>query len=161
VAGNPVQSIEAFAGRPAAEFTRHSGNMLLLDRLLELGPEHALCVWAARAVTPGVSDADGIPSYLSMECMAQCVAVLAGARARLDGLAPPLGLLLGTRRFRAEVSHLTSGVNYQVLCRELIRDSQGLASFDCSMTDGENTVAACRLVVFELQAGEALSDGSR
>ena len=107
---------------------------------------------------PSISDQDGIPSYLAMECMAQCIAVLAGARARLDGLAPPLGLLLGTRSFKAEASHLISGVDYRVSCRELIRDSQGLASFDCSMASGGATVAACRLIVFELQRGAVLDD---
>jgi len=160
MSADAVQSIEAFAGRPAGEFIRHSGRMLLLDRLLELGPEHALCTWTPRDPIPAISDSRGIPSYVSMECMAQCIAVHAGAKARLNGLAPPLGLLLGTRNFRAEVSHLLSGLDYRVSCRELIRDSQGLASFDCSMASSEATVAACRLIVFELQPGEALGDES-
>ncbi|MDX1718325.1 MAG: TSUP family transporter, partial [Anderseniella sp.] len=40
-----------------------------------------------------------IPAYIGIETMAQCIAVHAGARARVRGFGPPLGFLLGTRLF--------------------------------------------------------------
>lgn len=153
-----IRGIEAFAGMPAGELTRHSGSMLLVDRLQEIGPSHAVCSWSPPESLPDLQDDHGIPSYLAIECMAQAVAVLAGARARLDGLPPPIGLLLGTRSFQAAVSYLESGANYRISCREIIRDAQGLASFDCSMETGNRTVASCRLTVFELESGKRFGD---
>lgn len=134
--------------------------MLLIDRLQEIGPNHVVCTWSPPDSLPDLQDDRGIPSYIAIECMAQSVAVLAGARARLKGLPPPLGLLLGTRSFKSKVTYLEPGTDCRVSCREILRDTQGLASFDCMMATGTEAVATCQLTVFELAQGESLSDRS-
>lgn len=145
--------MEQLLNQPAARFTRHREGMLLLDRLLEASPEHAVCSWQAPQTHPIFGPYDGFPTYVAIECMAQCVAVHAGAKSSLKGLGPPLGLLLGTRMFKAAKSHLDKDVEYRVTCRELLRDSQGLASFDCEMSSSDFTVASCRLAVYEYSPG--------
>jgi predicted hotdog family 3-hydroxylacyl-ACP dehydratase len=127
--------------------------MLLLDQLVEASAQHAICTWRVPDEHPIFGTSQGVPSYVGIECMAQCIAVLGGAKASLDGFGPPLGLLLGTRRFEAGGSHLKCGVEYHVSCLELVRDSQGLASFDCEIRSKNSIVAACRLAVFERLPG--------
>ena len=58
--------------------------------------------------------------YISIETMAQCIAVHAGARAKIRGEGPPLGFLLGTRHFRCSVSHFELGRRYIAECQELV-----------------------------------------
>jgi predicted hotdog family 3-hydroxylacyl-ACP dehydratase len=155
------QLFAGLAGSSAGEFIRHTDRMLLLDRLVEAGPNHAVCSWHPPEHLPWLQDSWGIPAYVAIECMAQCVAVLAGAKARLNGFAPPLGLLLGTRHFEAQVSHLNFGVEYYVTCREIVRDGRGVASFECAVNTEDTTVAACRLTVFEQERGVEVEDANR
>jgi len=97
-----------------------------------------------------------VPAYVGIEFMAQCVAVHAGARARVHGLGPPLGFLLGTRHFKAKTKHFELGASYQTTCKELIRDSSGLGSYECNIRFQDGTVAEARLVVLEKEQGQEL-----
>ena len=137
------------AGLPAAEFILHRDPVLLLDFLEEAGPQHAVCTWQVPESGLFHEGELGVPSYVGLECMAQCVAAHAGARARIDGRGPPLGLLLGTRQFRSTDSHLAAERKDHIACRERIRDEQGLASYDCTMTQAGYLVAECRITVLE------------
>ena len=157
----PATSMESLVGESAARFTRHRDEMLLLDHLLELSQEHAICEWQAPEHHPIFSQDGAIPAYVAIECMAQCVAVHAGAISSLNGLGPPLGLLLGTRKFRAAHSHLQRGAKYHVGCHELLRNAQGLASFACDIRSEDFEVASCQLAVFEYMAGKELNDEQR
>lgn len=141
------------AGQPAARFVRHRDSMLLLDRLLEMSPEHAVCSWRVPDSHPIFGASEEIPGYVAIECMAQCVAVHAGAMAALKNQGPPLGLLLGTRQFSATQTHLDRGSDFLVKCRELLRDTQGMASFECEIRKHDFVVAKSRLAVFEYLAG--------
>ena len=88
--------LKMLSGMPAAEFVLHREPMLLLDRLVDVGPEYAICEWQVCDKIRFFEAGLGVPAYVGVEYMAQCVAVHAGARARVQGLAPPLGFLLGT-----------------------------------------------------------------
>lgn len=145
--------LDELAGTPAERFTRHRDAMLLLDRLEEMAFDRAVCTWRVPKNHPLFGTPQGVPVYVGIECMAQCVAVHAGALASLDGHGPPLGLLLGTRLFRASEDFLSEAVKYHVTCRELVRDGQGLASFDCSIERDNSTITVCRLTVYQFQQG--------
>ena len=153
-----IERIEDLAGTAASELTRHSHPMLLLDELVEASSSHAVCTWRAPSTCPIRGGEFGVPAYVSIECMAQCIAVLAGARARMKGQQPPLGLLLGTRHFSTRKSHLQTGIVYRVTCRELVRNSEGLASFKCTFAEAGGTISSCQLAVFESQPGEILNE---
>ncbi|MDE2317684.1 MAG: hypothetical protein KGK06_14855, partial [Xanthomonadaceae bacterium] len=74
---------------PIAELLPHAGAMILLDAVLEHGPEHALC---RRRVPAGglLHDADGaLPAWMGVELMAQAIAAWAGCR-RSAGTAWPI-----------------------------------------------------------------------
>jgi len=126
--------------------------MLLVDTLIDIGTDFARCDWDARA-WPFVEAEYGVPSYVGIETMAQCIAVHAGARARIEGRGPPLGFLLGTRHFQSAVSYFEPGRNYIAECKELIRDTQGRGSFSCRIElDGE-CIASANLAVLEHSQG--------
>lgn len=154
----PAKSLDQLQGQPAGRFTRHRDAMLLLETLTEVSGEHAVCTWRPPTSHTVLNDGKGFPAYIAIECMAQCVAVHAGALASLKGLGPPLGLLLGTRSFKATETHLEAGVEYRVRCRELLRDPQGLASFDCNIRKGDIEVAACHLAVYQFAPGTEPDD---
>jgi predicted hotdog family 3-hydroxylacyl-ACP dehydratase len=143
-----------FAGMPASEFVPHRPPMLLLDYLVESGPEQTLCELqvtdAAAFLVPG----RGVPSYIGVEYMAQCVAVHAGARARARGLGPPLGFLLGARHYRAHVEYFCIGQTYRAACRELMRDENGMGSYECRIFLDDDVIAEGRLAVLEKERGQ-------
>lgn len=150
--------LEQLAGLPATEFVLHQQPMLVLDRLLEIGPAYAICEWHVSGNNGFLIRDKGVPTYAGVEYMAQCVAVYAGACGRINGVRPQTGLLLGTRHYKADAHYFELGITYQVECRELVRTDEGIASFDCKISlDGE-TIARGRLTVLEKQEGN-LSDG--
>ena len=134
-----LSKLRQLNGRPASEFVLHREPMLLLDRLIDIGPDFAVCEWKVcdkvALIVPGV----GVPNYVGVEYMAQCIAVHAGACANARGLAPPLGFLLGTRHYRADTRYFEAGIAYQATCRELIKDDQGMASFECTILQHQRT----------------------
>lgn len=144
-----LSKLRQLNGRPASEFVLHREPMLLLDRLIDIGPDFAVCEWKVcdkvALIVPGV----GVPSYAGVEYMAQCVAVHAGACASARGLPTRLGFLLGTRHYRATIRYFELGITYQVTCRELIRSDQGMASFECSILLDDRILAEGRLAVLQ------------
>lgn len=140
--------LKQFIGLPAREFVLHREPMLLLDRLVDIGAEFASCEWiVGDSAFAGVCQ--HIPAYTGVEYMAQCIAVHAGAHARLRGEEPPLGFLLGSRHFRTSLSAFETGRTFVSTCREIVRDSQGMASFACELRLDDECVATANLAVFE------------
>lgn len=142
---------------PAADFLMHRDSMLLLDTLVDSGGDTTVCEWCVGKDHAFIDGERGVPAYVGVEFMAQCVAVHAGARARVDGKGPPLGYLLGTRHFKATICHFEIGETYRASCEELIRDGNGLGSYECRIMHGESCVATARLAVVEKQQGPDLT----
>lgn len=132
--------------------------MLLLDRVLGVEPEFGACEWQISPSNRFMVEGLGVPSYVGIEYMAQCIAVHAGARAWVKGNPPPLGFLLGTRQYEARIPYFVEGVTYQVTCQQLIRSADGMGSFECKITQGERILAEARLAVLE-KADGVISDG--
>ena len=97
--------LNQLARLPVAEFVLHRGPMLLLDRLVCAEPEFTACEWRVSTESNFLILNVGVPVYTGIEYMAQCVAVHAGLRERIRGFSPPLGLLLGTRHYKAVVRY--------------------------------------------------------
>ncbi len=145
-------ALQAFIGRPASELLLHREPMLLIDRLVDIGAEFVACEW--QAGKSAFAEPDGrIPAYTGIETMAQCIGVHAGARAKVRGLGPPLGYLLGTRHFKTSVAYFEPGITYTATCTELVRDSQGMGSFACELTAGGERLASANLAVLEHPQG--------
>lgn len=141
--------LQSLIGMPASEFVLHREPMLFLDRLVDIGPDSASCEWCIDEDLEFCVPNFGVPSYAGVEYMAQCIAVHAGARARIRGFAPPLGFLLGTRHYQCSVSHFEPGITYLSTCAELVRDSQGMGSFSCHILRQGASIAEANLTVLE------------
>jgi predicted hotdog family 3-hydroxylacyl-ACP dehydratase len=155
---SPLTSLHQLNGMPAAEFVLHREPMLLLDTLVESGDHGTTCEWHVGDDHSFLESKLGVPAYVGVEFMAQCVAVHAGARARIAGLGPPLGFLLGARHFKSSASHFSIGETYRVTCQELIRDDYGMGSYECHISHGELRIAEARLAVLEKVRGQKLDE---
>jgi len=145
-------ALRAFAGMDARAFVPHREPMLLLNTVVDIGAAFAVCEWRA-GNSLFLDPHGGVPAYTGIETMAQCIAVHAGARARVQGLEPPMGLLLGTRRFESSLGYFEPGRIYLVRCDALFRDEQGMSSFACELRDGDSRIASARLAVLERMPG--------
>jgi predicted hotdog family 3-hydroxylacyl-ACP dehydratase len=149
--------LEQLAGLPVEALLMHRNPMLLLDTLVEAFEESTICEFRISEGWSFVVPGTGVPGYIGIEVMGQCVAAHAGARARLEGFGPPLGFFLGTRYFKSSVDWLEINKTYRVTCKELFRDTHGMGSYDCSISLHELPVATARLTVLEKERGEQLS----
>lgn len=156
VAAGVADRLSQFAGAPASDFVLHRPPMLLLDRVADPGREVTVCEWTVSEDSSFFLQGYGIPSYIGVEYMAQCVAVHAGLRARALGYGPPLGFLLGARHYKAHLRFFAAGVTYRATCRELIRDDNGMGSYECCILLLDNCVAEGRLAVVEKERGASL-----
>jgi predicted hotdog family 3-hydroxylacyl-ACP dehydratase len=148
-----------FAGKAVSEFLVHRPPMLLLERIVEAGEIQTLCEWRVGDATEFLVPERGVPAYVGIEYMAQCVAVHAGIRSRIKGMGPPLGFLLGTRHFRAQVEYFLPGQTYRASCRELIHDENGIGSYQCGVLLDDDVIAEGRLAVLEKERGRETGGG--
>lgn len=112
----------------------HRPPMLLIDRIIEAAEDR---VTAEARIDPAcvfaVGD-EGVPSYVGLEMMAQTVCAYDGLRHFDKGLPPPIGFLLGCRRYTVRRPYLLPGEVLTITARMLLYDGD-MASFDCSIRD--------------------------
>lgn len=137
--------------------------MVLLQHLEHHSPQETVCL-ATPANSAWFLNSDGrAPSWLSLEYMAQCVAVHGNLTARLLGEEVRAGLLLGSRSLTFANPDMDPHQTLRVHARP-VRLGE-LATFDCEVVQGpENTpMASGRLNVlrnldFTLPDGKAMDD---
>ena len=109
----------------------HSGAMLLIDRIVDYGPEHIV---AELDIGPDLPCYAGgrVPAYLCIEVMAQSIAAWSGIRRGNPKFRPPIGFLLGTRRFESTMKFFTQGSTLKIRAQRLL-ENEGLAMFECEV----------------------------
>ena len=111
------------------ELIPHARRMLLLERVIEHGPEHTVCS-ANPAGHELFRDAAGrVPAWVGLEYLAQCMAVYGSLVARAEGRPPRLGPFIGGRRLELRVDHFQPDQVLRVTVRHL-RGERGLVAFD-------------------------------
>jgi predicted hotdog family 3-hydroxylacyl-ACP dehydratase len=148
---------------PIASLVPHSSSMLLLDRVVAADADSLQAEVDITAQTL-FADANGVGSWIGVEYMAQAVAAFAGLVAHNAGadtgtqtraaagasLSPvKVGFLLGSRRYTASRGYFALGSTLQIHVLKLLQAENGLGSFDCSITDGEERIASATLTVFQ------------
>jgi len=126
----------------------HRGAMLLLDRVLGYDADGI----AVELRVPGDGPfhvEGGVPAYVGIEYMAQAVACWAGCMARKRGEAPPIGFLLGSRRYASAVPLFASGRRLRVEARREILGENGLGVFACRILEDGRELATANVSVFE------------
>ncbi|BDU22485.1 hotdog family protein [Dyella sp. GSA-30] len=132
---------------PIADVVPHSGDMSLLDRMIELDAERIVCTTTIRA--GGLfSDADGgFPAWAGVELMAQSVAAWAGAHSLNEQKPIRLGFLLGTRHYKCNVDRFPAGCTLRIEAERVFHDESGMGSFACRI-EAAGIEANARLSVF-------------
>ena len=123
--------------------------MLLVDRLVAYSEESAECEFRISPDNAFKVKGRGVPAYVGVEYMAQCIAVHAGVRAHLEGKPPPIGFLLGSRKLQLHEDYLVENRAYTAGCRQMLRGGDGMGSFDCTIVSEGRTIASARLAVLE------------
>ncbi|NNL86394.1 MAG: hypothetical protein HKP27_12110 [Myxococcales bacterium] len=108
----------------------HAGSMLLLDGVVDHAEAHTECRFVPRPDSP-FGDANGdTPPWIAIEYMAQCAAAHGGLARVSSTSPPPVGFLVGTRRFRFSAEPLRCGEPHRVRATGA-GSSGGLHVFDC------------------------------
>lgn len=140
---------------PIAELIPHAGDMILLDAVLEHDADHVRCTHKV-AADGLLHAADGrLPAWAGVELMAQAIAAWAGCTARAKGRPVRLGLLLGTRQYRCNVTGFPPGSTLTVSARREFSDATGMGVFVCRI-EAPGVLAEAKLTVFSPPDATAL-----
>jgi predicted hotdog family 3-hydroxylacyl-ACP dehydratase len=132
---------------PVDELVPHSGDMVLLDAVLEC-TEHSLSAQVVVAETL-FSHADGsLPAWMGLELMAQAIAAWAGWHARQEHRPVQLGFLLGTRNYACRIDRFPVGATLRIDIVRSLQDDSGIAVFECTI-HGTALLASARVNVFQ------------
>ena len=136
----------------------HRGAMRLVDRVIDYDDERIAV--AVDVPHDGLfHSAHGVPAWVGIEYMAQAVACWAGCMARLRGVPPPVGFLLGTRRYECTVPHFEPGLSLQIQAQREVMGDNGLGVFACRILAGDEELARAHVSVFEPPDAKAFLDG--
>jgi predicted hotdog family 3-hydroxylacyl-ACP dehydratase len=135
---------------PVHDVLPHAGRMVLLTSIVDHTETRTTCTVD---VEPGTafSDADGgVPAWVALEYMAQCIAAHGGLRARAAGDPITIGFLLGSRSVTLHTPRFTPGQRLEVEAAH-VWGEQDLFSFACTVRDAgtgatlvEGTLAVAR-----------------
>jgi len=121
----------------------HAGPMLLLDEVTSLGEETLSAALTVRPGRPFFEPGRGVAAHVAIEWMAQACGAYVGIIALQAGQPIRMGLLLGTRDFRAAVPWFLEGERLNVTATVVFMDSQ-IGSFDCIVTRAGSDIALAK-----------------
>lgn len=130
----------------------HSGTMVLLDRLVEVGDE-TLCAEIVIAPDTLFCDEHGVGAWVGIEYMAQAVAAFAGYEAQLRGESVRVGFLLGSRRYECSRPNFVIGSKLHIHVQRALQGENGLGAFSCHIDDANDPsatpLATATITVFQ------------
>jgi len=129
------------AAYQVAELVPHSGRMSLLSTVVEYGEGWLL---AEIDITRESMFADdrGVPAWVGLEYMAQAIAAYAGLQERINGGAPKIGFLLGSRSYSSNTEYFSLDRMFQVKVELEMVAENGLNVFNCQLEGNEIRGAA-------------------
>jgi predicted hotdog family 3-hydroxylacyl-ACP dehydratase len=132
---------------PITALLPHTPPMLLLDELLRYDESAAIAVTTIRP-TSLFREADGVPAHIGLEYMAQTCGAHAGALTLERGEEVKIGLLLGTRQYRAHVPNFRLGERLVIAVTAVYRDAE-IGAFDCRIEIAGACAAEAQLTVYQ------------
>ncbi|MGF1695618.1 hotdog family protein [Vibrio lamellibrachiae] len=126
----------------------HEKPMILIDRALSVEAESIHCqVDIDKHNLFFNKEANSVPAYLGIEFMAQSVAAWSGYHATLRNEEPPIGFLLGSRRYVANCDTFSQGQTLDIYAEQVMEDN-GMAVFSAYIEHNGLQVAKCQLNVY-------------
>ena len=132
----------------AEQFLPHEKPMVFIDHLVEVNDQFAI---AELHIQPDLMfiEPEGLPTWASIELMAQTVSAYSGYRGHQLGHAPKIGFLLGTRKLNFSVPYFAMGSTVRIKVEQGYTH-EGLGQFSCEIEYLEHHFSAV-LSVFEPQ----------
>lgn len=130
---------------PIEDLIPHRGTLLLVDRVLDFQGPNAEAEYTPRHDAWYADEAGNMPAWIGIELMAQAVAAHVAMMKRQQGLEPKMGVLLGTRAYRAKAACFTAGQPLSIRVNMVLLDANsGLSAYECSIA-----AAGCAEVLAE------------
>lgn len=130
----------------AVQFIPHQAPMVFVDQLIEVNDQFAI---AALHITSQMMfiEAEGLPTWTSIELMAQTISAYAGYKAQSTQGAPKIGFLLGTRKMQLPCAHFSVGTTVKIRVEQHYLH-EGLGQFNCEI-EYQHYKFSAMLSVFE------------
>jgi len=140
---------------PVTELLPHAGKAVLIDAVLSDSADAIRVAAHVSAAHPFFVAGEGVPVWVGIEMMAQAIAAHAGLQARREQRPPNAGMLLGTRKFEAEVPYFREGATLEVRAEREFGDTGGIAACACAILCDGQTLARASIIIVEVD-GEKL-----
>ena len=125
----------------AEELVPHSGHMVLIDKVTAC--THSSINAELTIKKDELFMVDGkVPSWVSIEYMAQAIGAYAGVQAKLVGEPVVVGLLIGTRRLECEIPYFEEGEFLQIAADKIHEEENGLSVFACKIESPRGVITA-------------------
>lgn len=139
----------------------HNAPLILLDNVVEHSAKHICC---EVTITPDSflyePQHSSVPAQVGIEYMAQTIAALGGIEASDEGQKPPIGFLLGARRYQHQGGPFAEGMTYLITANELVRDDN-MAVYQCDIVDVNGNVMSTGQVNTVVASDEMLAELSK
>lgn len=143
------------------ELVPHRGPMCLLDSIDDYGADWLRASVVTRP-SSAFAQAEGIPAWLGIEYMAQAASAFGGIEQAQRGLRPSIGLLIGSRYYRAVQTFIPFDARLEILATIAMRDAEDFAAYDCSVSAAGVRIAQCTLKAYRPQdLSPLLADAAR
>ncbi len=134
---------------PISELLPHTAPMILLDRVLHVGPETLQSEVTIRSNAP-FCDGERVGGWVGIEYMAQTVAALAGWTAQQRNLSVRIGFLVGTRQYTSHTPWFRVGDVLRIQVKREIENDNGVSAVHCQITSPDGELhAEAMLTVFQ------------
>ncbi|MGQ2964393.1 ApeP family dehydratase [Methylophilus sp.] len=118
-----------------SELLMHRPPMLLIDQVEKFDAESVTMLYTPQTQA-WYADGDGnMPAWIGIELMAQAIGCHVALNKRLQQQAPKQGVLLGSRRYLANVPAFIGNRQLRIHATMIFRDESGLAAYDCTISD--------------------------
>lgn len=129
------------------DLLHHRAPMILIDCIDAYDSETVLSSVEIKSDTPFLAD-NVVPSYVSVEFMAQSVAAFSGIKAKNSGGSPKIGYLASARKVDLNVPYFSIGDKLEIAVR-MIWNEPPMAVFDCRIERDKAVIASARLNVYQ------------
>lgn len=134
---------------PAEKLLPHRQGMLLLDRAIAIDQEGVKAEATVKENNLFVSQGQ-MGAWVLVEYMAQAMAMWVSWNAIEQGKEPPVGFLLGTRKFALSTDFISVGEKITCCAQPIyVNPQDNLAQFDCQVFLGTQCIAQAKLNAFE------------
>jgi len=130
-----------------ASLIPHSGEMVLLDRVIDYDDNRLSAELVVRGDGLLAGDENSVPAWIGIEYMAQTIAAYAGIAAKQAKQPIRLGFLLGTRRYSSNTGEFRVGAKLTVEVERIFQDDN-LSVFDCRIL-GDDVEITANLNVYQ------------